>query len=297
MAKRHLVRWPFQFPDRAEALDVQATWQRYRATRDPELREALVARYIHLVRYMASRLAGALPAKVETEDIISAGVVGFLGAIESFDPDRGTDFGVYALTRIRGAIVDFIRELDPIGRVTRRRIKQVERTLAALEQELSRTPTDEEAASRIGIPLTEYHRLLTDAAVAVTFSLDRIETDGEEEGDPSRRAKIADESVTDPLATLLDKDDREGLVREVAALSPSEQLVLHLHYVEELNFREIAMVMEISESRATQLHSAALLHLRGRIQAGREAALPPAAASQVEGAGARRRARASVRAS
>jgi len=297
MAKRHLVRWPFQFPDRAETLDVQATWQRYRATGDPELRETLVARYVHLVRYMASRLAGSLPAKVETEDIISAGVVGFLSAIESFDPDRGTDFGVYALTRIRGAIVDFIRELDPIGRVTRRRIKQVERALAALEQELSRPPTDEEAASRIGIPLTEYHHLLADAAAAVTFSLDRIETDGEEEGDPSRRAKIADESMTDPLATLLDKDEREGLVGQVAALSPSEQLVLHLHYVEELNFREIAMVMEISESRATQLHAAALLHLRGRLQAAREASLRPGVDGHAPGTDGRRRPSASMRAS
>jgi len=272
MAKRHRVQWPFHLPDPgAEPLDVQAAWERYHATGDAKVREALVARYIHLVRYMASRLAGVLPPKVETEDIISAGVVGFLGAIDSFDPSRGTDFGVYALTRIRGSIVDFIRELDPIGRVTRRRIKQVERTLAALEQELSRPPTDEEAASRLGIPLGDYHRLLTEAAGAVTFSLDRIETDGEEEGDPSRRAKIADESFADPLRFLIDKDDRAAVAREVAALSASEQLVLHLHYVEELNFRETAMVMEISESRATQLHAAALLHLRGRIRAGQEA--------------------------
>lgn len=272
MAKRQLIHWPFRFPEgKAETLDVPATWERYHATRDPKLREALCARYIHLVRYMASRVAGTLPAKVETEDIISAGVIGFLGAIESFDPSRGTDFGVYALTRIRGAIVDFIRELDPVGRVTRRRIKQVERTLATLEQELSRPPTDEEAAARMGIPLQRYHQVVTDAAVAVTFSLDRIETDGDDEGDPVPRAKIADVSATDQLAALIRNDDREALAKAVAALSPSEQMVLQLHYVEELNFREIAMVMEISESRATQLHSAALLRLRGRIRAGREA--------------------------
>lgn len=294
MGKRHLVHWPFHFPDiKAEPLDVQAAWEGYHATRDPKLREALVARYIHLVRYMASRLAGVLPPKVETEDIISAGVVGFLGAIEGFDPSRGTDFSVYALTRIRGAIVDFIRELDPVGRVTRRRIKQVERTLTALEQELSRPPTDEEAASRMGIPLADYHRLLTEAAAAVTFSLDRIETDGEEEGDPVRRAKIADESGTDPLTVLIQKDDRGALATQVAALSASEQLVLHLHYVEELNFREIAMVMEISESRATQLHSAALLHLRGRIRAGREAPPHSSAAMPAARAPSRAAARAS----
>ncbi|MFQ5828957.1 MAG: sigma-70 family RNA polymerase sigma factor [Candidatus Methylomirabilia bacterium] len=280
MGKRHLARWPFRFPDtKAQPLDVEATWRRFRATGDPKLREALVARYIHLVRYMASRVASSLPPKVETDDIISAGVVGFLAAIESFEPSRGTDFGVYALTRIRGAIVDFIRELDPVGRVTRRRLNQVERTLAALEQELSRPPTDEEAATRMGIPLENYQHLRNEAATAVTFSLDSIETDGEDEGDPVRRAKIADESFAGPLTSLMEKDDRQMLAAQVASLSPSEQLVLHLHYVEQLNFREIAMVMEVSESRATQLHSAALLHLRSRIRAGREARAASARAS------------------
>ncbi len=185
----------------------------------------------------------------------------------------GTDFSVYALTRIRGAMVDFVREIDPIGRVTRRKLRQIERTLAELERELSRTPSDSEVAARLGVSLDTYHALLSQATAAMTLSLDRVESDGEDEGDPVTRAWIPDTATKDPLAELADRDDAARLGAMVAALSPAHQLVLHLHYVEELNFREIAMVMDISESRATQLHSAAVLALRG--QARRQ---PPGAA-------------------
>jgi RNA polymerase sigma factor for flagellar operon FliA len=262
---RTAPRWPFQSAGKAVRPEaVEAAWQEYRATRSPEARETLVQRYIHLVRYMAGRLSRTLPPSVDFDDLVSAGVMGFLGALDTFDPSHGSDFSVYALTRIRGSMVDFMREIDPIGRVTRRKLREVERTLADLEQELSRPPSDAEASARLGMPIDTYHSLLSQATAAMTLSLDRIESDGDDDGEPVTRAWVPDTSTKDPFATLADKDDVGRLKAMVAALSAAHQLVLHLHYVEELNFREIAMVMDISESRATQLHSAAVLALRGQ---------------------------------
>jgi RNA polymerase sigma factor for flagellar operon FliA len=265
---RTAPRWPFQSAGKAVRPEaVEAAWQEYRATRSPEARETLVQRYIHLVRYMAGRLSRTLPPSVDFDDLVSAGVMGFLGALDTFDPSHGSDFSVYALTRIRGSMVDFVREIDPIGRVTRRKLREVERTLADLEQELSRPPSDAEASARLGMPIDTYHALLSQATAAMTLSLDRIESDGDDDGEPVTRAWVPDTSTKDPFATLADKDDVGRLKAMVAALSAAHQLVLHLHYVEELNFREIAMVMDISESRATQLHSAAVLALRGQAYA------------------------------
>jgi RNA polymerase sigma factor FliA len=275
MPSRTTSRWPFQSAGKAVRPEaVEAAWKEYRATGSPDARETLMQRYIHLVRYMAGRLGRTLPPSVEFDDLVSAGVVGFLGALDTFDPKHGTDFSVYALTRIRGSMVDFVREIDPIGRVTRRKLREVERTLTELEQELSRPPSDSEAASRLGISMDSYHELLSQATAAMTLSLERVESDGDDDGEPVTRAWIPDPSTKDPLATLMDKDSVGRLTSLVAALSPAQQLVLHLHYVEELNFREIAMVMDISESRATQLHSAAVLALRGQARTGR---LQPAA--------------------
>jgi RNA polymerase sigma factor for flagellar operon FliA len=260
-------RWPFQTAGKAVRPEVvEAAWREYRATKAESARETLLQRYIHLVRYMASRLGRTLPPSVETDDLISAGVVGFLGALDAFDPDIGTDFSVYALTRIRGAMVDFIREIDPVGRVTRRRLRDVATTLAELEQQLGHEPSDAQTAEKLGLSLDAYHDLMSHATAAMTLSLERVESDGEDEGDPVSRARIPDASVKDALASLVDKESGNRVASMVARLSTAQQLVLHLHYVEELNFREIAMVMDISESRATQLHSAAVLALRGRLR-------------------------------
>src|SRR6266571_4856279 len=203
---RKASRWPFQSAGKAVRPEaVEAAWKEYRATGSPEARETLMQRYIHLVRYMAGRLGRTLPPSVEFDDLVSTGVVGFLGALDTFDPRHGTDFSVYALTRIRGAMVDFVREIDPIGRVTRRRLRQAEQALNQLEQQLSRPPTDEEAARHLGVSIDAYHALMAQGAAAMTLSLDHVETDGEDEGDPVVRARIADPAGKDALTHLVEK--------------------------------------------------------------------------------------------
>src|SRR3989442_1643904 len=267
---RKASRWPFQSAGKAVRPEaVEAAWKEYRATGSPEARETLMQRYIHLVRYMAGRLGRTLPPSVEFDDLVSTGVVGFLGALDTFDPRHGTDFSVYALTRIRGSMVDFVREIDPVGRVTRRKLREMERTLTDLEQEMSRPPSGSEAAERLGISIDNYHELLSRARAAMTLSLEWVESEGDDDGEPVTRAWIPDPATKDPLASLMDKDSVGRLAALVGALPPAHQLVLHLHYVEELNFRAIGMVMDISESRATQLHTAAVLALRGQVKTGR----------------------------
>ena len=128
-------RWPFETAGRAVSREeVDAAWTAYRTRPTAEARDVIVERYIHLVRYMARRLGRALPPSVDADDLVGAGIEGFLGAVERFDPDQGTDFSVYALTRIRGAMVDFVREIDPVGRTTRRRLREAGRAVAALRQ-------------------------------------------------------------------------------------------------------------------------------------------------------------------
>lgn len=259
-------RWPFETAGRAvPAQAVEAAWRDYRATRSEGARDTLLQRYIHLVRYMASRLARTFPPSVETEDLVSAGVQGFLRSLDSYDPTIGTDFSVYALTRIRGAMVDFVREIDLIGRVTRRRLRDAARMLGELEQELGQHPSQAETAKRLGLSVDAYHQLLAHASAATAMSLERLEHDTDEDGNAMTRARIPDTAVKSPLTCLADKESAADVATMVSRLSTVHQLVLQLHYVEELNFREIAMVMDISESRTTQLHSAAVAALRNRV--------------------------------
>src|SRR2546428_13158677 len=185
---RQASRWPFQSAGKAVRPEaVEAACKEYRSTGLPEARETLMQRYIHLVRYMAGRLGRTLPPSVEYDDLVLTGVVGFLGALDTFDPKHGTDFSVYALTRIRGSMVDFLREIDPIGRKTRRKLREVERTLADLEQEMSRPPSDSEAAARLGISMDNYHELLSQATAAMTLSLERVESEGDDGRGPVTR--------------------------------------------------------------------------------------------------------------
>jgi RNA polymerase sigma factor for flagellar operon FliA len=271
-----VVRWPFATAGKAvPAPLVGAAWREYRATRAEAARDILIQRYVHLVRYMARRLARTFPPSVETEDLVSAGVQGFLRALDGYDPELGTDFAVYALTRIRGAMVDFVRESDPIGRVTRRRLRDAARALADLEQQLGRSPSQADAAARLGLSMDAYHGLMSHASAAAAMSLERLRHDDEDDGQAVTRSRIPDPAVKSPLACLAEKERSAEVAAMVGQLAAGHQLVLHLHYVEELNFREIAMILDVSESRATQLHAAALAALRGRAGVAAPALLQP----------------------
>jgi RNA polymerase sigma factor for flagellar operon FliA len=250
---------------------VEAAWREYRTTRSEAGRDTLLQRYIHLVRYMARRLMRTFPSSVDTEDLVSAGALGFLRALDSYDPQFGTDFSVYALTRIRGAMIDFVREIDPIGRVTRRRLREAARVLGELEQEMGYQPSPTHTAERLGLSVEDYLALLAHASAATAVSLERLEAE-HDDGNATIRLRIPDSRAVDPLLRLVNREREAEVASMVARLSTAQQLVLHLHYVDELNFREIAMVLDISESRTTQLHSAAVAALRKWAGAGGQGA-------------------------
>lgn len=256
-------RWPFETAGKAvNREEVDAAWVAYRTKPSGEARDVIVERYIHLVRYMARRLGRALPPSVDTDDLVGAGLEGFLGAVERFDPGQGTDFSVYALTRIRGAMVDFVREIDPVGRTTRRRLREAGRAVAALEQDRGHEISDAEAAAHLGLSMDRYHDLMTFQAAGSPLSLERLEGGDEDNRGAAAQGRLADHSEGDALGHVLDSERAYDVAALVSGLPRGQQLVLQLYYVEDLNFREIAMIMDISESRATQLHTAAVQALR-----------------------------------
>jgi len=256
-------RWPFETAGKAVSREeVDAAWAAYRTRPTAEARDVNVERYIHLVRYMARRLARALPPSVDTDDLVGAGIEGFLGAVERFDPDQGTDFSVYALTRIRGAMVDFVREIDPVGRTTRRRLREAGRAVAALEQDRGREISDAEAAEHLGLSMDRFHELMTFQAAGSPLSLERLEGGDEDHRGPATQGRLADRTEGNALGQVLESERASDVAALVSGLPRGQQLVLQLYYVEDLNFREIAMIMDISESRATQLHTAAVQALR-----------------------------------
>lgn len=240
---------------------VDAAWQEYGATRSEAAREVLIERYLHLVRYMARRLLGAMPFTVDADDLIAAGTMGFLSALEGFDPSHGVAFSTYALVRIRGAMVDFSRSSDPLGRATRRRFRAVATIASRLEGELGRRPSDSEIAERLGLSVETYRDVMAQALAASPHSLEALVHDGDDGGDALEGAAHVDHSSTSALGRLVDEEREAEVAALVAELSTPQQLVLHLHYVEELRFREIGMLMDISEARASQYHARALLRL------------------------------------
>lgn len=246
--------------------EVVALWRRFRATRDPDLRETLIRRYIGLVRSVAGRLALRLPPHLCLDDLEAAGVLGLLAAIEAYDPSKEVEFGAYAQQRIRGAILDELRGLDPLPRSLREKGRGIERAAAALQQRLMRAPTDDEIAAHLGIPLATLHHTLHDLRGGLQVPL-RAGWPGAEDddGDGGLLPEPAGHAPG-PWETLALKERRAVLGRVIDELPDAERTVLSLYYYEELTMKEIGAVLEVSESRVSQIHSAALIRIRARLR-------------------------------
>ena len=245
--------------------DLRPIWRRFRACRDTELRDRLIRETIGLVRKVAGRLALRLPPHVELDDLESAGIPGLLAAIEAYDPDKDVDFATYAQVRIRGAILDELRMLDPLPRSLRDKARQIERTSARLEQELLRAADDREIAEALGMEMETYHRVLYELRGGLHLSLDGG-APGEDADEGAEPPSITDERAADPWQCMALKERKALLGEIIDRLPANERTVLSLYYYEELTMKEIAAVLEVSESRVSQIHSAALLRIRGRLR-------------------------------
>lgn len=246
---------------------VDDVWTEFVKRRDQGLREKLILQYAPLVRYVIDRLAISFPAVMDSDDVHNSGVIGLIHAIDRFDPERGVKFETYAINRVRGAIIDELRGLDPVPRSTRARAKQIEQAHVELEGKLGRLPSEEEVAEHLGIDVERLNELMLQLC-SVTVSLDSsYETDDGSET-MTLAELVQDEASPNPAQLLERKELVETLTRVIGQLPPREKLVLALYYYEELTLREISKVMDLSESRVCQLHTQAILRLRALLKRG-----------------------------
>jgi RNA polymerase sigma factor for flagellar operon FliA len=246
--------------------EITALWRDYRASRDHALRDRLILTYAPLVKYVAGRLGSGLPAHVDDEDLVSYGLLGLIGAIERYEPDRDVKFETYAIARIRGAIIDELRALDWVPRSVRSRARDIERAIAELEARLGRGPTDEELAQKLGLTDEELDSSLSEIARSSIAALDELWTIAGSSGDQVALIDtIEDPEAPDPQGALSQTEQREAIADAIARLPEREKLVVTLYYYEELTLREIGEVLGVTESRVSQLHTKAVLRLKARL--------------------------------
>jgi RNA polymerase sigma factor for flagellar operon FliA len=249
-----------------KADDTQSLWQEYKRTRDQLLRDRLILTYAPLVKYVAGRLGSGLPAHVDEGDLVSYGLLGLIGAIERFDPDRDIKFETYAIARIKGSIIDELRSMDWVPRSVRARARDIERTIASLESKLTRAPTDEEIAAALNITEGEFQDSLLEISRSSIAALDELWSSPGSSGDAVALIDtIEDPQAAEPQSAMAHTEIREALGEAIARLPEREKLVVTLYYYEELTLREIGEVLGVTESRVSQLHTKAILRLKARL--------------------------------
>jgi RNA polymerase sigma factor FliA len=239
-------------------------WARYVVDRDSTLRDRLILHYAPLVKYVAGRVGSGLPAHVEQADLVSYGTFGLIDAITRFEPSREIKFESYAMARIRGAIIDELRSTDWIPRSVRMKARQFERTVAALEAKLQRSPTDEEIADEMDMDVEEIRKFLGQLSLVNVVALDELLVD--DDGSAPRLVDtLKDTSALDPQAMAEHGEARQLLARAVEQLPEREKVVVSLYYFEGLTLADIGRVLGVTESRICQLHTKAVLHLRTKL--------------------------------
>jgi RNA polymerase sigma factor for flagellar operon FliA len=249
-----------------KAIELKDLWRRYKASGDERARERLVVAYSPLVKYVAGRMCSGLPAHVEEADLISYGLTGLISAIARFDLSREIKFETYAITRIRGSIIDELRTLDWVPRSVRSRAREIERANHKLESRLQRAPTDEEMARELGMSGEEFQDALLQISNSTIVALDEMWNVSDSGGDQvSLLDTLPDRNAPDPQALVDQGELRDRIADAIAALPEREKLVIALYYYENLTLREIGEVLGVTESRVSQLHTKAVLRLRSKL--------------------------------
>ena len=249
-----------------KAIELKDLWRRYKDDRDEQARERLVLAYAPLVKYVAGRMSSGLPSHVEEADLISYGLLGLISAIERFEPDREIKFETFAMTRIKGSIIDELRSLDWVPRSVRARAREIEKVNAKLEHELQRAPADKEIAGELGVSVEEFQDSLVRISTSSVVALDELWTVSDASGDQvSLLDTIQDPQAVDPAAEMDTAEMKDSLAGAIARLPEREKLVVALYYYENLTLREIGEVLGVTESRVSQLHTKAVLRLKSRL--------------------------------
>lgn len=221
-------------------------------------RDQRIIEHIGLVKRIAYHLIARMPPNVQVDDLIQAGMLGLIEASKNYDPTQGASFETYAGIRVRGSMLDDVRHSDWSPRSLHRKMRQVREAIRELENATGRDAKDQDVADKLEITLDEYYAIRRDSANAQIFSLDQ------EEEDPGHQNRLKS-SQSDPLEALQSSSFKTGLAKVIATLSEREQMVMSLYYNEELNLKEIGQVLDISESRVSQIHSQALKNIRSKM--------------------------------
>jgi RNA polymerase sigma factor FliA len=244
--------------------EVLALWQGYRENHDPEVRERLILHYAPLVKYVAGRVAVGMPSSVEHSDLVSYGIFGLMDAIEKFEVERGFKFETYAITRIRGAIIDELRSVDWVPRSVRAKARKVEAAVQRLESDLRRSPTDEELASELGWTVEELQDTLARVSMTSIAALDEVLDVGD--GDRITLVDtLQDLSLELPEESFDDKETKDLLRQTITRLTEREQTVLGLYYFEGMTLSQVGDVLGVTESRICQIHTKAVMSLRAKL--------------------------------
>jgi RNA polymerase sigma factor FliA len=245
---------------------LQQLWRDFKETAEQSLRERLILHYSPLVKYVAGRVGVGLPPNIEQADLVSYGIFGLIDAIEKFDLERAIKFETYAISRIRGAIIDELRSIDWIPRSVRYKAREVERAYASLEAKLRRTPTEPEVAEEMDITLDELHTIFSRVSFVNVVALDELLNVGGEKGDKlSLVDTLEDTKAEDPVAAFESEETKYLLAKAINHLPEREKIVVTLYYYEGLTLAEIGQVLGVTESRICQMHTKAVLQLRGRL--------------------------------
>ena len=240
-------------------------WLEYRKTKSPQLRDKFIRQYMPLVKYVAGKLAVGMPGSVEFDDLVGFGQFGLLDAIEKFDPSKNVKFKTYAVTRIRGAIFDELRQLDWVPRSVRQKSREIEDTIVELESKLGRTATDAEIAEKLGVSESEYQQTVMKVSGTSVLSLNDVWYSGNDNDHMSIGDSIESPSSLNPDVIVEREEIRKVIIEAINELPEKEKMVIVLYYHEDLTFKEIGQVLEVSESRISQLHTKANLRLRAKL--------------------------------
>lgn len=241
----------------------QELWRKYKETRDPAIKEQLILEYADLIKYVAGRLSIYFGSNVDYEDLVGYGVFGLIDAIEKFDIDKNVKFETYASLRIRGAIIDSIRDLDWAPRSLRKKSKELEKAYYEVENQLGHSANDQEIADYMGITVDELHKLLQEVNMSQMISLEDYLDQNHETG---LDGLTMDRNAARPEQRMEVVELREILADAIEKLPEKERMVVTLYYYEELTLKEISCIMKVSESRISQLHTKAIMRMRSRLE-------------------------------
>lgn len=246
--------------------DLDSLWAQYRATGNQTFKDRLLVEYSGLVKFIAQRVAMNLPPSVELDDLVSAGIMGLIKAVEGFEPERGLKFETFATHKVRGAILDELRAMDWVPRSVRQKNRSLQKAYAELENQLGRMPYDDEVAAHLGLSSEEFEEMLSDVAPATILSLEEALPDrGDDSKSMSLLDTIEDPQGTNPLKEIGYQEMKRILKDAIGQLPEKEKLVVALYHYEELTLKEIGEVLGLTESRVSQIHSKAMLKLRAKL--------------------------------